>query len=593
MRKKLFMVVSILFLFIFLTNNSHATELLSGEANEYSVSIKNGDSDSTSMTVKGYMIYEKFDLSQYKMAILEYSSSNSNVGYLLSNKSYVKTAYYELTDFEGKYEIVDKIYTAFDTQEYQYLYFIKYENKTISPRATATFKLSYTYLYLEGLDYYDVIYHGETQFTIDDTLHDVSDLRDYVTVIAPYDVEITLISDNYTSNYNKSGSYYVTYSVIGKEYDEEFSILFIVKTNKLPEIEEGDAVTVIDVDNMISLETIKSYFTATDYEDGDITANIVFETNYDENVKKVGEYYLLSTITDSDGNTVTLNTKIYVIDTAPPIVYNSVVEVNNNKQYSYDEIFELMDVRDNYATTFTYEIITDEYSDNYNMPGKHYIEYNISDGYNYNQTTVEIIVKDLISPVLNITNITTSHTVKVTTEEMYDNISVIEDSSYEITLDTSAYDASYNKRGDYKVLVSVTDNAGNITTGELIITVTSNELPVIYYNNSVRVYSDTILTHDNLIAFLKEISTTSYDETAVSVVESDYFKTPSKVGEYNVVMTTTFSDGSVVKENYSILVLANQVTTTKRSFLSKIGYFFKKLGRSIVNFFKKIFSFLF
>lgn len=578
------------FISIICMNKTYADTILDETSKEYSVSIRNGDPDRLPMTVKGYMIYESIELTDYKMLSLDYVSSNSNVGYLLSNSYYNKTSYYQLTSFEGEYNICDSESRYIDVENYSYLYLMKYENKVISPRATATFKLSYTSIQIECFDYYDVLYKGDTLVTTtSDKLLDVSDLTRFIDIKAPYDLDISIISNNYSSNYQVGGTYTVEYLIKGKEYTNEFILTINVISNNVPEISSNEGITVIDIDNLVSLETIKSYFTATDYEDGDLTDKLVFETDYSENITKTGEYYLKITVTDKDENQAILNVKIYVIDTIPPVISTTYVEISNKELYTYDDIFELIDINDNYASEFTYEILDNNYVDNYKKPGIYYIEYKISDGANYNTIKLEVRVIDTESPIVNINNIATTIREKVSLEDIYKNISVIDDSEYEIMLDTTDYDTSYNIRGVYNIVVTVKDSSNNTTQKNLTITVISNEVPVIYYNDCVKVYSNTTLTHENLISFLREISKESYDNSSVSVIEGTYFKTPNVAGEYDIIMTTTLKDGTEIKEKYNVLVIEQKVDKKEKSFFSKIGGFFKKIWKSIVKFFKKIF----
>ncbi|HPZ23329.1 MAG TPA: DUF5011 domain-containing protein, partial [Bacilli bacterium] len=69
---------------------------------------------------------------------------------------------------------------------------------------------------------------------------------------------------------------------------------------------------IIQQGDSFSLDDSKYRIFARDFEDGDLTSNIIYTSNVD--TSKVGSYTILYTITDSNFNTTSLEVPIIVID---------------------------------------------------------------------------------------------------------------------------------------------------------------------------------------------------------------------------------------------------------------------------------------
>lgn len=77
---------------------------------------------------------------------------------------------------------------------------------------------------------------------------------------------------------------------------------------------------IIDISNPITLEEIKSRYTAYDKKDGDISHKLNFKTTYNHRNCRVGEYDLLVSVTNSKRVTSSQIDKIIVRDFIPPTI---------------------------------------------------------------------------------------------------------------------------------------------------------------------------------------------------------------------------------------------------------------------------------
>lgn len=116
------------------------------------------------------------------------------------------------------------------------------------------------------------------------------------------------IKTNNKVDYNKTGTYKITYSIKIKYIKQTKSI-----TRTINIIDE-DSPTITLINNDITINQGSKYkepgFIAQDNYDGDITKNVI--TNNDIDTKKPGEYKVTYSITDSSGNTFETSRKVIV-----------------------------------------------------------------------------------------------------------------------------------------------------------------------------------------------------------------------------------------------------------------------------------------
>ena len=116
-----------------------------------------------------------------------------------------------------------------------------------------------------------------------------------------------------------------------------------------------------------------------------------------------------------------------------------------------------------------------------------------------------------------------------------------------------------------------------------------------YYNKTIRAYTDYALSQAEVIAFLRDISNNSYDDSCESSIESDYFNNPLVAGSYSATLITKLSSGLEIREDYVIEVkeVSKEKRHKKKNIFKRILLAFKRIFLSIARFFRKLFEFIF
>ena len=128
---------------------------------------------------------------------------------------------------------------------------------------------------------------------------------------------VTIKSDNV--NLDVVGTYSITYKVTSENgRSAEKSIRVTVKANEKP------VITATDIEIEENQELTHNY-SATDKEDGDITANVVIDSSKVD-TSKAGVYDLTYTVKDSYNQEVAKVVKVYVLSSGPSIRYSTHVE---------------------------------------------------------------------------------------------------------------------------------------------------------------------------------------------------------------------------------------------------------------------------
>jgi hypothetical protein len=129
------------------------------------------------------------------------------------------------------------------------------------------------------------------------------------------------------------------------------------------------------------IQQLFNLITATDNYDGDLTSSINFPESV--NLTTIGTTIYDVTVTDSSGNTRTLELTIVVKDDIAPTFNSTSSSVTGTQltQLSLTHFESLIDVSDNYDTlgNITIQLYKDEYTANYNVLGTYRVIYSATD----------------------------------------------------------------------------------------------------------------------------------------------------------------------------------------------------------------------
>ena len=262
-----------------------------------------------------------------------------------------------------------------------------------------------------------------------------------------------------TVDTSKIGEYKVVYEVM--DSDDNIAIKEIkvnVDTNKKPSI-EADNITLKVGDKFNPLD----YATAQDFEDGDITSKIVVKENTVD-ISKVGEYKVVYTVTDSEGETVTKEINVIVRSNEKPVI------TATNKVLKVGDIFNVktgVSASDKEDGDLTSKIVVKENTVNTNKVGTYKVVYEVTDSdKNTVIKEIKVTVRSNDKPVINVTD----QTIKIGDKFDAKSIAKVsdkEDGDLTSKIVVKENNVNANKVGTYKVVYEVTDSDKNTINKEI------------------------------------------------------------------------------------------------------------------------------
>lgn len=246
-------------------------------------------------------------------------------------------------------------------------------------------------------------------------------------------------------------------------------------------------------------------FKVTDDTDGDITNNLIIKSgniNYD----KTGTYPLVLSWTDKAGNESTLTFNVLIGDFEKPTysIKQSTMYVECPNKLSEADLLNNVTFSDNYDTSITKTIVTNNYKQNTNC-GTYSVTIRGTDtSANYTEATFNVCVRDTIAPT--ITGITNNQVIKSANVRVSDSGSgiksvTIDDKSVILADGEFAFNASSYADGTHTL--KVTDNQGN---GTIIKFISDKSAPTITgINSSTRLNKSVTITladtYSNIVSF--------------------------------------------------------------------------------------------
>ena len=147
------------------------------------------------------------------------------------------------------------------------------------------------------------------------------------------------------------------------------------------------------------------------------------------------------------------------------------------------------------------------------------------------------------------------------------------------------YSHAPNRVGEWKILLSVSDKAGNKTTQEVTITVKDNNGPTFFIDKQVINIDlkNNNLEVSDLVDMLSRING-NFEEINYNIVYDEYTDNKDKAGEYKVVLDIK-GDPVELKVN----VIEKMYKEEKQPLIKKVLAFFTNTWTKIKSLFKRIF----
>lgn len=304
---------------------------------------------------------------------------------------------------------------------------------------------------------------------------------------------------------------------------------------------DGENYFIVNVNNMISKDTILSQIYATDNIDGSVPI-VIDSTTYDSSVPVVGEHEMFVSATDAAGNTAEATIIIKVVDVDAPVIDGEALY-----EVGYDAVLPLSDVEanltvsDNYDKNCSLDLVNENYTTNISTVGSYQAIYKATDssGNVSREFVVTINVVDEKAPVIVLpANIELGTTSNLTLDAFKQNVSVTDGydgvlNNYSIT-GFEAYSNSSKKPGTYNVVVTATDAAGNTSSAATNIIVRDTSNPEIWLGDHfIAVQKGEVLTDE----MIKEYAARALNIDASEIIAVACTYDANVPGNYSVLLS--------------------------------------------------------
>lgn len=350
------------------------------------------------------------------------------------------------------------------------------------------------------------------------------------------------------------------------DFDNQIWLHVPPQENKTP-VYNGQTAFVTNIDNPMSINEILVHIDLIDNEDGVVTDTIeVITDTYTMNTHKIGTYTILLRGHDSSGNYADLEVTILIKDVTVPVITGT---KTYNQTYTTKKdvnvITSMLSATDNYDVEQPTVILkSDNYSSNYNKVGSYTVVYSAKDkSGNEGLFNVTINVIDDVKPVFNgIKTILKGQSEILTVTDIVKDITVNDavDGALNFTVKTDNFTGNGAKTGVYTIVLEAVDNAGNIATHTITVTVADNIPPVYFVDNYFITVSESLtLTRQDIIDLLVasgqlEITT----NTVVNFTLNEYEGNESQIGTYAISLEAKSLSGLEEVYNVAVLVEADE-----------------------------------
>ncbi|MBC1336449.1 DUF5011 domain-containing protein [Listeria booriae] len=342
------------------------------------------------------------------------------------------------------------------------------------------------------------------------------------------------------------GTYAVEYSVTDSDNNTtKITRHVYVRTNDKPVIHASDQTfkAGASFDPMAGMS-------ASDTEDGDITANVTVTAN-DVDASKAGTYHVTYSVTDSDANTTTKTVTITVLTNEKPVI--TAADITQKAHRSVDPMAGVTasDLEDGDLTA-NIKIIANDI--NIDVPGEYHVTYSVldSDG-NETEKTITVTILSNDAPVIHGQDVTFK------AGKAFDPMAGVtasdtEDGDITSAIEMTANDVNPDVAGVYHVTYSVTDSDGNTTEATYTVTVLTNEKPVIHATDQTLAYGQAF---DPMAGVTAEDFEDGDLTGSIKIISNDV--NPLQAGIYHVTYSVTDADGNETQITITVLVGAQPV----------------------------------
>lgn len=355
----------------------------------------------------------------------------------------------------------------------------------------------------------------------------------------------------------------------------------------------GSKTHIINIDNPLSIDEIKSRYTATDEVDGDITSSIIFTSNYTtENIKPIN-YYIFLSVSDKAGNTTFAADLIMVKDLTDPVttIDNNEISIEVGTIFTSSDAMNLFTHSDNFSPSENLDVFfrRDDYKSNYSTVGDYYVEVFCYDegGNSSVPVGLTIHIVDTQKPTLYLLDNTNRiETYEVLTDEQIKDLLVISDNYYsidELTVEIIENTCDGSQGKDFTIKIKVTDPSNNSCIKEFFYFIYDTEKPIINVSNAIYIEYGTNLTNEQILDILKEVGLLTNEAETIEITNTETIDNITII-TYTATLTNGEKIDGTFEINYYIPV--NNKPNNKINFIILFSVIFI-IGCGSYVFFKK------
>lgn len=354
---------------------------------------------------------------------------------------------------------------------------------------------------------------------------------------------------------------------------KQSSAIVYFTTDRSPVL-DGQVAFVSNITNPMTEANIRTFISAIDDYDGDITHLIeyvggTYESNRVANTLVPNQSYtILYRVEDSSGNVSTLTVNVLVKDVTGPSfgIANPVRTVSYKDTFNVEGFKANLLVTDNYSTSanITITVIANTYTANKSVPGTYHVTYQATDQFGNSSTKViSVTVIDNIGPVFSgVSTVVKPVNSVVTANQIVAQVIASDEISGNVTssiiIVTDNYTGNGATIGNYSIVVRATDAAGNTTDYTITVQVRDSLPPVFYVKDGyfINVEDTVTLSIGDIITILERTgqlvisSTTNY-----TVLVNEYSGNENMEGIYTVSIRFNSTNGTEVIKSVAINVI--------------------------------------
>lgn len=206
-------------------------------------------------------------------------------------------------------------------------------------------------------------------------------------------------------------------------------------------------------------------------------------------------------------------------------------------------------------------------------------------------------IMDKTSPVIQAPNkILKSSGITLTSEDITKMIKVSDavDEEVDLKLAKDTYTGNADKKGEYEMIYTATDDAGNKTTHKIAIEVANIPSCYVVNNEIFKIQSNQVFTEDDLLTVLDFTEDIPAGATSVNIECEEYLFNTSynEPGEYEVTVSARYSDGRELSVERTIEVFESEEESKSSSnwFVSAWHWIYNTIIKNVANFFISVWN---